>query len=270
MTLKFVTSIFLAGALAGCSTTWHNTHISDPAIRTKQLAIDKGYCTRVAIGAAPMPEIRSYPPMQQNFAINGRITTWGTNGSETSFYSSTATPATSGFSDGFSSGLQQGVALGAVMRANRERDTIIKGCMFNLGWSDTPASREMTPTQEPARNPLTPNTIPTATSSNNGSPQKKRQGKTAEVGCDEWTNDIAISIDSAYRNGIERKAVGSIASDYLSKVGASGRDQLIFMHIINTRYSIPLKELSSEDFPHYVRWECEQDWTGIGLGRSSK
>lgn len=267
--MKYRAWFFLVtGTLAGCSTTWHNASISDPSILARQLAIDEGYCTRVAAGAAPMPEIRLDTSSQQSYAVAGTTTTLGPNGPQTSFHSGTITP-TNNFGSGFSSGLSQGAALGATIRARRERDAVIKGCMFNLGWTDTarPASAgtDSQPTRPPSiQSPAVPATAPRDAA---GTAAPKHEDS-ANLSCDQWVNDVAVVVDSAQANGMKREDLARASQDYLTTVNASGRDHLIFGYIISARYQISSTELSSENFPRFIRWECEKDWSGIGLGKS--
>ena len=60
-----------------------------------------------------------------------------------------------------------------------------------------------------------------------------------------------------------------MAGEYINEANGSGRQRLIFIHIINTRYSMPLNELSSQDYSQYLKWEYEKNWAGIGLNKPS-
>lgn len=97
-----------------------------------QKIIDEGYCTQVASGAAPMPNI-AFPAAPANQNIYGTITSYGQNGLSTHHYSGFTAP-NAGAS--FASGMAQGAALGASIRAKRAQDAVMKGCMFRLGWVD--------------------------------------------------------------------------------------------------------------------------------------
>ncbi|WP_127811877.1 hypothetical protein [Bordetella bronchiseptica] len=266
--MKYRAWLFLVtGTLVGCGTTWHNANISDPSILARQLAIDEGYCTRVAAGAAPMPETRLDTSSQQSYAVSGKTTTLGPNGPQTSFHSGTITP-TNNFGSGFSSGLSQGAALGAAIRARRERDAVIKGCMFNLGWSDTAIPVSARATSQPTTPSTRPPAAPATLSRGDAGMAAPKHENSANLSCDQWVNDVAVAVDSAQANGMKREDLVRASQGYLGTVNASGRERLIFAYIIRARYQISSTELSSEDFPRYIRWECDKGWAGIGLGQS--
>lgn len=264
MTRKLFIVIAMAGALSGCSTTWYNEHFSSDEARNRQLVIDEGYCNRVAAGAVPMPEIRTYTPSQQSYMITGNSTTFGRNGIQNNSFSGTVTPMNNGFASGFSSGMAQGAALGALIRAQQEHEKIVRGCMINLGWTDSPPA-ETKQSQEIARNSQSPNRNLPASSN---TPQKKGPAipvGSNEISCNQWSDDIARSVASAYEKGMPQKILQNVSYEYLQKNNASGREHLIFAYLINARYRIPLKDLSANDFPRYIRWECDKNWEGIGL-----
>lgn len=258
--MRVIGALLTAGMLTGC-TTWHNENISDPAALKRQLVIDEGYCTRVAVGVVPMPEIRVYDPSQQSYTINGSVS----HGAQTSYYTGTVSPTAGGFAGGFASGVSQGAALGTAIRVQNERGAIVKGCMFNLGWSNTP---------QPPRAAKESSTInaPTTVANTFRNPPVTNQ-KT--ISCDQWSNDIAATVDHAYQFGLqnhENPRIGEVRDllrkslhEYLDKRDASGRDHLIAGYILEARYRI--EDLSSDNFPKYVNWECEQDWSGIGLSK---
>jgi|GEM_PF-6348799 len=265
MKLRSVLFFAMLG-LAGCSATWHNSSITDPAALKRQLAIDESYCTRVAIGAAPMPEIRTYEPSQQNYAVSGNIMTFGPNGLQTSYYSGSITPSPNEFSSGFSSGLSHGAALGATIKARQERDAILKGCMTNLGWSDSVEHTLETNLSPNANTPL-PNRmidqsghLPT-----NLNRRAKPPKKPDDLSCSQWVEDIAVTIDSAHQNGLKRGEMDHTGQEYLTEMQASGKDRLIFAYVVSARYQIPRDQISSQDFPRYIQWECEKGWSGINL-----
>ena len=264
MTRKLLIVISVVGALAGCSTTWYNPHFNSDDARNRQLAIDEGYCNRVATGSVPMPEIRVYTPSQQSYMVTGNSNTFGRNGIQNNYFSGTVMPMNNGFASGFSSGMAQGAALGALIHAQRERDRIIRGCMVNLGWTDSPPA-ETKQSQEIARNNKLSNRNLLFSSNNSEKNGQTVSNSSNEISCNQWTNDIAKSVASAYEKGIPEKILQEISHEYLNKNNASRREHLIFAYLINARYSIPLKDLSSDDFPRYVRWECDKKWEGIGL-----
>ena len=264
MTRQLLIVILVASALAGCSTTWYNPHFNSDDARNRQLVIDEGYCNRVAAGSVPMPEIRAYTPSQQSYMVTGNSNTFGGNGIQSHYFSGTVTPMNNGFASGFSSGMSQGAALGALIQAQREREKIIRGCMINLGWTDSPAA-EANQSQEIATNSQSPNRNLPASSNTS---QKKGPAipvGSNEISCNQWSDDVARSFASAYEKGMPQKILQNVSYEYLQKNNASGREHLIFAYLINARYRIPLKDLSSDDFPRYVRWECGKNWEGIGL-----
>lgn len=107
----------------------------------RQLVIDDGYCTRVANGSAPMPQIVA-APASTTTTFNARGTTYNTTTGETTrgTYTGQATTAPSGgFGGGFASGMASGAGLGAAINARKAQDRIHKSCMYAKGWHDAPA-----------------------------------------------------------------------------------------------------------------------------------
>ncbi len=250
----------VVGLLAGCANTqWYNPNYSvgDAELMANQKAIDEGYCTQVAHGAAPMPEARVYLPTQHNYSISGTISSYGSGGYQTSNYTGYVTPSPGA---SFSSGLVQGAALGAAIRARRAQDRIMKGCMLKLGWSDKPIAQQAATTPKQSSDS---DTIPNQITA--GIPKDQED---ANITCSEWANDIARVIDSGYVNGVDKKIQNQLASQYLHEVNGSGRQFLIFSYLINARYTLSLDEMPSEKYPKFVMWLCENDWAEIGLGQS--
>lgn len=258
MAKRMAVCVSIVMLLAGCANTqWYNRNYAsgDTELMANQKAIDEGYCMQVAHGAAPMPDVRVYAPTKQSYSISGTFTSYGQDGVQTTNYSGYVTPSPGA---SFSSGFAQGVALGAAIRARRAQDAIMKGCMMKLGWTDKPIEQQATPAPDITRAVNEP-PIPT---------NAKTKAADADITCEQWATDIAETIDSGYRSGVDKQIVHRLAGEYIEKSNGSARQRLIVMSIINARYKIPLKELSSQDYPKYVRWECEQDWVGFGLGRS--
>lgn len=257
MIKKITGFVLVVGTITGCaSPQWHNPNYSadQAAIMAKQRAIDEGYCTQVAHGSAPMPDVRVYSPTQDSYSVSGTISSYGSGGLQTSNYTGYVTPSAG---NSFSTGFAQGAALGAAIRARRAQDKIMRGCMLQLGWSDEPVTQQSAP----------PNPQPSETKE--GSVQvgsEVFQSKEArKISCDDWSNDIATVIRSGHSHGVDIETQRQLAAEYLRKINGSGRQLLIFMHLINMRYKVSLDELSSEDYLRYVKWECEQNWAGIGL-----
>ena len=255
--------------LAGCATTWHNPHLSSATREERQLVIDEGYCQQAAHGSVPMPDIRIYNSADNasGYRFSGRLSTQGANGSQTSYYSGSMTPIPNP-SQSFNHGLAQGAALGAAIRARRAQDAIYKSCRFRLGWLDKPIEAE--PKTSKSKSDAAPIPSIKKAADNSIEMASRKNGKEAGISCDRWAGDIAKMVDSAYTSRVERSVVHQLAGSYLDEVGASGRERLMFDYVINARYSIPLENLSSENYPRFVRWECERDWSDIGLSKAQK
>lgn len=140
MRLKLI-NIIAALALTGCATAnWQHPKISDKNAMAKQLVIDDGYCTRVANGSAPMPQIVA-PETPTTTTFNASGTTYNSSTGERTYgnYSGQATTIPSGgFGGGFASGMASGASLGAAINARRAYDRIHKSCMYTKGWLDIP------------------------------------------------------------------------------------------------------------------------------------
>lgn len=124
--------------ISGCASTtqFYNPHIADPEAVERQLAIDRGYCLQVAAGAVPIPEVRHYQSGVNQYSIVGasRATdSWGNVSSGTYHANVYQRPSAA---NAFSAGFASGYSMGAAIRAQRERDEVLKGCMFRLGWTD--------------------------------------------------------------------------------------------------------------------------------------
>lgn len=195
--IKKVSAVACAGgavlALAGCGSTWHHTTITHKADAARQLVIDDGYCTQVAAGTAPMPDVAlPPPPTTTNITMTGSTynTTTGQRTYGTYTGQATTTPA-GGFAGGLASGMAQGVALGALIRARQDQERIHKSCMFAKGWSDEPT-----------------NTVTTSTVQGGAQVTKTVEPKTSAPGIyasakDEWMADIGelMVFYPAYKSG---------------------------------------------------------------------
>ena len=188
--IKFVSILTATGlvAVAGCATApnWQHTAIRDNAVAARQLVIDDAYCTQVASGSAPMPEIVA-PETPQTANVTIRGSTYNTTTGQRTYGTYTGQVTTSpsgGFAGGFASGLSSGASLGAAISAQRERERIHKGCMFAKGWMDTPQA-------------ATPNEPPTLTVA---LPEASRIYATPH---DEWYADVEefMRLYPAYRSG---------------------------------------------------------------------
>ena len=141
MKLKKLLCITAALALAGCATpNWQNSRISDKSAAARQLVIDDGYCTKVASGSAPMPQIVA-PATPTTTTFNASGSTYNTSTGQRTYgsYSGQATTVPSGgFAGGFASGMATGASIGAAINARRAYDSIHKSCMYAKGWDDAP------------------------------------------------------------------------------------------------------------------------------------
>lgn len=133
--MKKAAVLFTVLILTGCATKWHNPALTDLVSMERQLKIDDGYCTMVAIGAAPMPAPVQPTPSTSNINLSGSTYNPATGTTTTSNYRGqlNTTPADA-FAGGFASGMANGAAIGAALA----QDKIHKSCMYAKGWYDTP------------------------------------------------------------------------------------------------------------------------------------
>ena len=249
--IKMAGCTFAVALVTGCANTqWYNPNYSASAaeLMTSQKAIDEGYCTQAAHGAAPMPDARIYAPAQQSYNINGTITSYGQGGFQTSNYSGYVTPSPGA---SFSSGLAQGAALGTAIRARRAQDAIMKGCMSKLGWTDTP------PTEEQRTNPPV-SRANTSDESQSGTEDQEY----IELSCSSHRK-LAGSIDKLMRDGVpKQEALNFILNTSKNnKVGYKSAAYLLWS--TNTRYSAP--EVSTDDFVDFITDDCSKGWPDVKL-----
>ena len=125
----------LTGPLLASCTTWHNPYIPEDTAK-RQFDIDNGYCKSASFGAVGMPEIRQYQASPAPYTVQ----TYGQiydpyRGTSTSYRATSyVTPLSN---DNFGSGFAQGMQAGNAWAASQARTDIYRGCMLNLGWSDT-------------------------------------------------------------------------------------------------------------------------------------
>jgi hypothetical protein len=137
---SFVNSMLVviwAFFVASC-TSWHNSHLSVND-SPRQLEIDNGYCKSVSFGSVQMPEIRQYQTSPGPYTIQTYGQIYDPYGGGSSSYRATSyvTPLST---DNFGSGLAQGMQIGNAVSASQARGEIYRGCMMNLGWSDSQRS----------------------------------------------------------------------------------------------------------------------------------
>ncbi|MDZ5604559.1 tetratricopeptide repeat protein [Pseudomonas sp. RP23018S] len=120
---------------SGCATTYYNPHITDAGALQRQRIIDEGYCTRVASGSVPMPQVRHYQSGLQNYQVTGNAHSYGSNGYSTNTYYTGSVMAYPNAGDAFTAGMANGMNMGASIRAGQERKQVIQGCMYSLGWT---------------------------------------------------------------------------------------------------------------------------------------
>ncbi|WP_095597459.1 tetratricopeptide repeat protein [Pseudomonas sp. PIC25] len=145
-------SVIASFLLSGCATSYYNPNITDAGALERQRIIDEGYCTQVAAGSVPMPEVRHYQSGIQNYQITGNTRTYGSDGySANSYYSGNVTAYPSS-GDAFSAGMANGMNMGAAIRAGQERKQVMQGCMYSLGWTtDKHATTTLTPASTKAK-----------------------------------------------------------------------------------------------------------------------
>lgn len=242
---------FIIGLLAGCANThWynHNYSANDAALMARQKAIDEGYCTQVAHGVAPMPEARVYSPAQQSYNINGTITSYGPGGFRTSNYSGSVTPSPAA---SFSSGFAQGAAIGASIRARRAQDTIMKGCMMKLGWTDKPPTHEQS-----SHSPASHVEVSDESQSNIGDQEY------VELPCSSHRK-LAGSIDRLMRDGVPKKDALELILNTSKNNKISYQSAARLLWATQTRYSAP--EISTDNFIDFITDYCSKGWPDVKL-----
>lgn len=137
--------------MSGCATypKYYNLHYLSPQDLSQQETIDIGHCTRVAAGAIPMPSVRVYDDYSRTYVISGTVSSYDnygnrSTGSYNGYMSSTPSPAQS-----FTTGFANGAAIGAAIKAKRERQAVMDGCMAQLGWTTKEPDFEIISTIEP-------------------------------------------------------------------------------------------------------------------------
>lgn len=128
-------SVIASFLLSGCATTYYNPYINDAGALQRQRIMDEGYCTQVASGSVPMPEVRHYQSGVQNYQITGNTRTYASNGYNTNSYYTGSVTAYPNSGDAFAAGMANGMNMGAALRAGKERRQVMQGCMYSLGWT---------------------------------------------------------------------------------------------------------------------------------------
>lgn len=142
--------------LMGCATSWYNPHYTSRDAHERQETMDTAQCTLYARGAAPMPEVRTYPSPNQSYSFSGTVNSYGPGGYTRSDVTGRVYQAPDPVSS-FSTGFGNGVAIGQAIAARKAQDMAFKLCMYQLGWADKkPAGFVLsdepvaTPVQSPA------------------------------------------------------------------------------------------------------------------------
>ncbi|UNM19219.1 hypothetical protein K0P33_27555 [Pseudomonas sp. ArH3a] len=134
-TLKVGLLAALIGPLLSSCTTWHNSYIPEDTAK-RQFDIDNGYCKSASFGAVGMPEIREYQTSPAPYTVQ----TYGQvydpyRGTSTSYQATSyVTPLSN---ENIGNGFAQGMQIGNAWAASQARADIYRGCMLNLGWSDS-------------------------------------------------------------------------------------------------------------------------------------
>ena len=213
-------------ALSGCSTTYYNPNISDPAALEQQRAVDEGYCTRVAAGSVPMPDIRHYQSGVQNYQVNGQIRSYGSNGISNSNYTGNVT-SYQNTGDAFSSGMANGISIGAAFQASRASEKVMQCCIYSLGWTTD-------------KNSLAQQT--TSPQISEGS-QKERLFALALKGASEGDLQLQIKVGNAYMDGTDVPIDFDKAIYWLNKASEQGSSEAnfrlsyIYAGYLNTKYT---------------------------------
>lgn len=138
MAIRTTSALLVASlALTACaSTKWQHTLMTDPAQSARQLVIDDGYCLRVALGSAPMPQVVTTAGAGTT-SVTMSGTTINPMTGQTSYgtYSGQARTTPAG---GFAAGMADGMNMGNAINAAVAQERIHKACMFAKGWSDSP------------------------------------------------------------------------------------------------------------------------------------
>lgn len=133
--LKRTVLAALLPLLSACSTQYYNPNITNPAALDRQRIVDEGYCTQVASGSVPMPQVRHYQSGVQSYQITGSTHTFGSDGYSANSYYAGSVTASPNAGEAFSSGMANGLNIGAAIGAGRERKQVMQGCMYSLGWT---------------------------------------------------------------------------------------------------------------------------------------
>lgn len=214
----------------------------------QQRTIDEGYCTQVAHGSAPMPDVRVYSPAQHSYNISGTISSYGSGGFQSSSYTGYVTPSAGA---SFTTGFAQGAALGASIRARRAQDKIMKGCMLKLGWTDKP------PTQEHnAQAPIN------TTNTSDGQQDRNDDQEYVEFSCSSHRK-LAGHIDHLMRNGASKKEALELVLNTSRNLKIGYQSATYLLWATNARYLAP--EMPTEDFVDFITDYCSQGWPDVKL-----
>lgn len=137
MAIRTSAAVVAAGlALAACaSPKWQHTEITDPARSARQLVVDDGYCTQVALGAAPMPQVVTAPTgSTSNVSMRGTTVNPQTGQTTYGTYTGQVTTAPT---NSFAAGMANGMNMGNAINAGLAQERIHKACMFAKGWTDS-------------------------------------------------------------------------------------------------------------------------------------
>lgn len=131
--------ISIAVALAGCQTagsapaSWQNSALKTEPARERQFVIDNGRCKAASMGSVPMPSGPAVVATPSSYQVSGSGYSAG-SGFQT--YSATVTPVQSP-GVAFAGGFANGMAVRRAIDARMAQDEIYRGCMYQLGWTQT-------------------------------------------------------------------------------------------------------------------------------------
>lgn len=133
------TLLLIAVPLAGCQTagsapaSWQNPALKTEAARERQFTIDNGRCKQASMGSVPMPSGPAVGSAPASYNVSG--SSFGA-GSGFQTYNATVTPVQSPVG-AFAGGFVNGMAIRRAIDARMAQDEIYRGCMYQLGWTQT-------------------------------------------------------------------------------------------------------------------------------------
>ncbi len=135
---KYLLSALVLMSLSGCAVKYYNPNMPNESDRNRQFAIDDGYCTQVADGSVPMPEVRYYQPQQTYYTMNATTTSYNSRTGYTTYNTTGSVNSYQSPANSFTNGFANGMNIGAAIAASENRKKVYHGCMISLGWTTVP------------------------------------------------------------------------------------------------------------------------------------